>query len=391
MIKTTPFEMVFIIREPMVQKNRTEPYLSTYLHSKGGKMGLPIGGTFELTARCNFNCPMCYVHLSQDDIRARGKELTAQQWIDLAREAKDRGMVFALLTGGEPFIRKDFFEIYNAMKAMGLLISINTNGSLLEGEILRQLLENPPFRVNISLYGGCPETYRNMCGQDVFGRVVKNIRALKEAGVDVRLNLSITPYNRQDLEKIFSISRELDVHVKAASYMYPPIRVNGEFGCGNRLTAKEAAEARVEWDLLRFPPEIFAARAENLKELTEEIRECSVDMDEGVRCRAGHSSFWMTWDGTMMPCGMIPSPAAKPLETGFQAAWDHIREEIRKIRIPSKCSGCSMREACGVCAAVCLTETGEFNQVPEYMCQITEETIRATYQALEERKAANGD
>ena len=80
----------------------------------------------------------------------------------LAREAKDKGMVFALLTGGEPFVRKDFFEIYEAMKDMGLMISINTNGSMLKGEIRRRLIENPPFRINVSLYGGCIETYKNM-------------------------------------------------------------------------------------------------------------------------------------------------------------------------------------------------------------------------------------
>ena len=60
-----------------------EPILATRLHILGRKYGLPVSGTFELTARCNFNCPMCYVHLNQEDIDARGKELTAQQWIDL--------------------------------------------------------------------------------------------------------------------------------------------------------------------------------------------------------------------------------------------------------------------------------------------------------------------
>ena len=76
---------------------------------------------------------MCYVHLHQDDIDARGRELTAQQWIELGRQAKAAGMMFLLLTGGEPFVRKDFFEIYSALKQMCLLISINSNGSMLKG------------------------------------------------------------------------------------------------------------------------------------------------------------------------------------------------------------------------------------------------------------------
>ena len=94
------------------------------------------------------------------DSEKRGKELSAQQWLEIAEEAKNRGMLFALLTGGEPLLRKDFFEIYDGMRKMGLIVSINTNGSLLQGEILQKFLENPPARFNISLYGGCNETCR---------------------------------------------------------------------------------------------------------------------------------------------------------------------------------------------------------------------------------------
>ncbi len=367
-----------------MQKNRTEPYLSTYLHSKGRRLGLPISGTFELTARCNFGCPMCYVHLQHC---RPDQELTTQQWIDLARQARDRGMVFALLTGGEPFIRQDFFEIYGAMKRLGILVSINSNGSLISGEIRRKLLEDPPFRVNISLYGGCRETYRQMCGQDAFDQVVENIRALREAGVDVRLNLSITPYNRQDVAKILDIARELDVHVKGTSYMYPPIRLNGEFGTGNRLTAQEAAQCAVDWDRLRLTREQFALRAKAMEQLQAiEPPDCPVECEDGVRCRAGSSSFWMTWDGKMPPCGMMTTPVAKPLETGFQAAWDRIRQETAQIRTPAKCVTCPKKDLCSVCASVCLTETGRFDGVPEYVCEMTDGIIAKTLETWQGRK-----
>lgn len=373
----------------MAESNgRTEPYLATWLHNQGGQKGLPIGGNFELTPRCNFRCPMCYVHMDPAEAEKVGKELTAAQWIDLARQARDQGMMFALLTGGEPFIRKDFFEIYEAMKDMGILISINSNGSLLDGEIRERLLENPPVRMNISLYGGCQETYRTMCGQDAFDRVIGNIQALKEAGVDVRLNLSITPYNRQDIQKIYDISQALNVYVKASSYMYPPIRVNGgQVGCGNRLTAEDAARCGVEWDLLRFTPEQFAQRAEHMKaRIALDENECAADLDTGVSCRAGYSSFWMTWDGRMLPCGMMPGPGESPLEIGFEAAWARIRKQTREIRMPEKCAGCDKRSLCAVCAAVCATETGTFDGVPEYVCRQTEETIQATWDAYQKRK-----
>ena len=371
----------------MIQRKQTEPYLARYLHSKGAKLGLPIGGNFELTARCNFDCPMCYVHLKQEDIEAQGRELTAQQWIDIARQARDAGMVFALLTGGEPFVRKDFFEIYHAMKELGLLISINSNGSMLSGPILEKLLEDPPFRVNISLYGGSNETYCGMCGQPAFDRVVENIAALKAGGLDVRLNVSITPYNREDLEAICRKAEELGVHVKLASYMYPSIRVNGgKYGYGDRLDPEAAAAANVQWDQMRFTPEEFARRACAMHEFAlVEGPECAADLDEGVGCRAGSTAFWMTWDGRMLPCGMMPHPTAYPLETGFRAAWEQIREETRKLRMPAKCGSCPKRGACAVCAAVCVTETGKFDGVPEYMCAMTDAVIRETWNAYKER------
>lgn len=361
--------------------NQTEPFLVSYLHSKGAKLKLPISGTFELTARCNFNCPMCYVHMNQNEIHAtQRRELTTEEWIKLAKEAKDRGMFFALLTGGEPFMRRDFFEIYSAMKSMGIMISINTNGSLLQGDIRRQLLENPPFRVNLSLYGGCAQTYRNMCGQDVFEQVTENIKALKTAGVDVRLNLSITPYNQQDLEKIFKISQELGVHVKGTGYMYPPARRNGDqSGYENRLSPEEAAASSLKWDLLRFEREEFVQRAEKVKKLVEyETDRCAVEPDSGIECRAGSSSFWITWDGRMLPCGMMPKPEALPLEIGFDAAWNQILMKTKEIRMPAECAECEKKSVCGVCAAMCIAETGRFDRVPTYMCRMTDETIRLT-------------
>ena len=372
-----------------MKKSSTEPYISTYLHSKGRRLGLPIAGNFELTARCNFNCPMCYVHMTPEQVRSSGKEeLTARQWLEIAAAAKERGMVFALLTGGEPLVRKDFFEIYDGMREMGLLISINSNGSMLRGAILERFLEAPPFRFNISLYGGNNETYRNMCGIPAYDQVKENIRKLRQAGVDVSLNLSITPYNKDDLSQIYADAVELDVNVRASSYMYPSVRVNGEqYGCGNRLSCQESAEYAVAWDVLRFTEEEFGIRARNMAQMINEEQDgCPVEVGEGVRCRAGSSSFWMTWDGRMLPCGMLTTPVAYPLEVGFDSAWDQIRGATARIQTPAKCVTCDYKDICGACAAVYFTETGRFDGVPDYVCRRAEEIVRQTQKAWEKRK-----
>ena len=88
----------------------------------------------------------------------------------------------------------------------------------------------------------------------------------------------------------------------------------------------------------------------------------------------------MTWDGQMRPCGMMTFPTTYPLEVGFDAAWEGIRAETAKITTASKCSNCPKKEICGVCAAVCVAETGAFDQVPEYMCERTEAIIEKTWE-----------
>jgi hypothetical protein len=82
---------------------------------------------------------------------------------------------------------------------------------------------------------------------------------------------------------------------------------------------------------------------------------------------------------------MMPYPEARPLEIGFDAAWEHIKRETRKIRLPKECAVCAKRKVCPACAAVCVTETGSFEDVPEYMCRMTEETVARMGRACEER------
>ena len=71
----------------------------------------PANGAFELTSRCNLACRMCYVRHPAGEAAVQQRELTAAAWLSFAQEAVDQGMVFLLLTGGEPFLRPDFFEL----------------------------------------------------------------------------------------------------------------------------------------------------------------------------------------------------------------------------------------------------------------------------------------
>ena len=103
----------------------------------------PAHGAFELTSRCNLSCRMCYIRHAPGDPT---KELPASTWLDLARQAVANGMVFLLLTGGEVFLRRDFFEIYEPLTRMGLVLALFTNGTLITPDIAARLAQAPPSR-----------------------------------------------------------------------------------------------------------------------------------------------------------------------------------------------------------------------------------------------------
>ena len=356
-----------------VQPVTSEPFLSRYLNSKGISLGLPISGTFELTARCNFNCRMCYVHL-QNSAELIPRELTADQLLSLASDARDMGLIYLLLTGGEPFIREDFPYIYTELVKMGLVISINTNASLYNEEIRALFAKYPPSRINVTLYGGSEETYRSLCGNPSFEKVTANLRSMKEDGLQVRLNVSLTPYNVGDMEEIDRISRDMELQVKTSAYMYPPVRVTGEIGTNcARFTSCEAGSALSDWYKIHDPDDLFKARAKHILERKDAgvTDNCADVEQEGVRCRAGRSSFWLTWDGRLLPCGTMDIEASYPLRDGFAKAWDEVRERVAAIRLPMECSVCPDRMNCGVCASICKCEGGAFDKKPEYMCEMT--------------------
>ena len=238
-----------------------EPRLSAYLHARACAKGIPLAGTFELTARCNFNCRMCYVHLTPEEQRRRGAELTADEWLAIAEQARSQGMLFLLLTGGEPLIRVDFRYLLTELKKMGLMVSINSNASLIDDDWLDFFRHEPPSRMNITLYGGCNETYERLCGRPMYD--VHNIRALKALGIGVKLNASMTPYNVDDMDAIYAIATELGTPVQMASYMFPPVRRDEHAtGSNDRFTFQEAAACSVRWDRLRFSDEMFCQRAD---------------------------------------------------------------------------------------------------------------------------------
>ena len=368
-----------------------ETKIARYLHAKGKILGIPVNGTFELTPRCNFNCKMCYVHLTEAEQRQRGKELTAEQWLQIGEEAKNEGVLFLLLTGGEPTLRPDFPEIYQKLKEKGFVLTINSNGMLLEGEIRRMLCENPPSRINISLYGITNETYERQCGLPVYDRIISNITALRQAGIEVKVSMSVTPDNLCDLQSVYDKAKELGAHIQSTPYMFPPIRLHPEL-CGQnfRLPAEEAGRVMAEYEFANSTDEQLRRRYDALQNntlLPDEANDddCTDIEGEGVHCRGGVTTFWVDWDGKMLPCGQMIEPAADVLELGVAEAWRRTREATAAIRLPAECAVCSIKSICHPCAAMCYCETGSFGKKPEYVCEMRKAYFSRMMQMCKEK------
>src|ERR1035437_1764161 len=170
------------------------------LHCRAAEQRQPVNGTFELTERCNLACRMCYVCQSPGDSMLRAKELSTVAWLELTRQAIDNGMVFLLLTGGEIFLRADFFELYSPLTRLALVLTLFTNGTLITDSIAARLADAPPSRTEITLYGATTSKYESITGvPGSYYRCCKGIEALLKHNIQLDLKAIITKQNVEEI------------------------------------------------------------------------------------------------------------------------------------------------------------------------------------------------
>lgn len=349
--------------------------LTDYLYNKACKMKTPLSGTFELSPECNFNCSMCYVRKSKSEIlKSPRKPLTLEEWRNVALQAREEGMLYLLLTGGEPLIWPDFWTFYDELIDLGFIISINTNGSLIDQNAITHLKNKPPQRVNITLYGASDTTYKKLCGVDnVFTTVDTAIRTLQEEGITVKLNTSLTPDNVTDLDQIIDYAEERNTVFSVATYMFPPVRRDpAKIGTNRRFTPEESAKYTLHTFKRQQGDQLYRYHLERILQGYVEppgLDEGCIDpIDGSVRCRAGSASFWITWDGWMTPCGMMPEPKVDIRAKGFADCWKQLTIETDNLKLSGTCNSCSNRNICHACAAMAYAETGSHSGIPKYLC-----------------------
>ncbi len=366
--------------------------LTDYLYAKACRMRTPLNGTFELTPVCNFSCRMCYIRKTAKEVRESPRGiLTLDDWRRIAREAKNAGMLELLLTGGEPLLWPDFQTLYEELIDMGFLVSINTNGSLIDKAAIDCFRRKPPHRINITLYGASDETYKRLCGIDgVYARVDHAIRSLLDAGITVKLNCSLTPDNAEDIDKIVDYAKARGTVLSISTYMFPPVRRDPtQTGVNARFTPEDSARYMMRYLRRNRGEERFRGYVKSIldgKAFPLGLEpDCTDTADGRIRCRAGSASFWVTWDGWLLPCGMMPEPKVELKTQAFPDAWQTLTELTASIQLSGLCDKCPSREICHPCAAVAYAETGRFSGIPTYRCHAVQQMCR-----LAQAEAENG-
>ena len=129
-------------------------------------------------------------------------------------QMKEAGTLFVLLTGGEPLLYPGFREVYLGLRKMGMILTVNTNGTLLDEGWADFFAQHPPRRMNITLYGADEEAYEKLCHYPGgFEKTIRAIRLLRARNVDVKINGSLVRANEGNIKRIVDIAEKLDAAV----------------------------------------------------------------------------------------------------------------------------------------------------------------------------------
>src|SRR5437868_7922887 len=221
---------------------------SRFIHQHYSGRRAALEASIEVTRRCPLECLHCYNNLPMGDHEARKQELTTTEHFRLLDQLVEVGAFWLLYSGGEIFARKDFLEIYTYAKQKGFLITLFTNGILINEKIADYLREFPPFAIEITLYGRTKETYEALTQiPGSYDRCLRGIRLLMDRGLPLKLKTVGTSVNRHEVIAMKEFTeRELGLEFKFDSLLNPRIDCS-QAPLAVRLSPEEVVALDLNW------------------------------------------------------------------------------------------------------------------------------------------------
>ena len=336
---------------------------------------VPLTGSLAMTHRCHLRCVHCYLG-PERYAPPEGGELDTAFWTGVVGQIADAGCLNLLITGGEPLLRPDFAEVYGHAVRRGILVSVFTNGTLVDQRVLDLFDALPPQLVEITLYGASAEVYEGVTASPgSFARCLRGVDALLERGVPVGLKAMILSGNRHEIGRMREMARERGVDFRLDPAVFP---------CGSgdpeplayRIPADEAIAVEMEDEALLARTAEYYAR---MRGLPGEARLFT--------CLAGVTGFHIDPSGTLLPCLMVATHGYDLRRGSFREGWDSVLARFREQGIPPgyECHTCDLRFLCGSCPAQSGLETGSPHRRAEYMCRLGEARLAAIQPTLDSR------
>jgi radical SAM protein with 4Fe4S-binding SPASM domain len=339
---------------------------SGVMHQRQTGQRTPQQVSIEVTRRCPLECQHCYNNLPMGDQDARSREMTTEEHFRMLDELVEMGCFWLLYTGGEIFARRDFLEIYTYAKQKGFLITLFTNGTLINEKIADYLVEWPPFAIEITLYGRTKEAYEALTQiPGSHEKCLRGIELLRERHLPLKLKTVATSINKHEISAMRRFAEEdLGVEFKCDGQINPRIDCS-QSPLAVRLTPEEV----VALDL-NAPKGISEYRRLAKRDL--ENPPSLAQIDTTYFCGGGMNSFAVNAYGEMGICVISQQETFDIRQAGLKQAWEHSLQEVRmrkRTRV-TKCIECRIQSICAMCPANGEMENGDRESPVSFLCNV---------------------
>jgi radical SAM protein with 4Fe4S-binding SPASM domain len=321
----------------------------------------PISCTFELTPVCNLRCKFCYVALDP----YKGPYLSTQQIHRILDVLEGAGVLFLTLTGGEIFSRRDFLEIYRYAKAKGFLVTLFSNATMVTEKIADALREDPPFSIEVSVYGADAEHYEGTTQiPGSFARFERGVTLLQSVGAPLSVKTPLSKMTEDHVPALIAWAK-----ARGLPYKFDLALDGGHDG------AREQTLYRIEAKKGRSLYSDIRELAGLPREWMAPMPECNTRHEQGAeqlyKCVAGRTSFFVDGLGNASHCVIDREPVFPLLEMPWDEIWERIGAWVTQpLPSDAPCSGCGIRSSCGNCPARSRLATGNRFLKDTYFCDV---------------------
>ena len=335
-----------------------QPGLFERLKNSGKR--IPLSGSLEVTFRCNLRCVHCYLGDNRSGVPGE-QELTKEEIFGILDQVTEAGTLWFLLTGGEPFIRPDFMDIYRYAAHKGLLVTIFTNGTLLTPQIADELAELPPQLVEITLYGATKETYERVTGiPGSYERCMRGIDLLLERGIPLKLKTIVMQWNKHEFEAVKAFAES-----KGVGFRYDAMLIGAMNGVDGPFSQRlEPAEVVA----LEHPN---AQLQREFQALYDRLAGAQLD-DRLYKCGAAKNTYHIDPYGQLAPCILSRAQQYDLRSGSFRQGWEMFLQALRLQTAPrvEQCKDCHLLVLCGQCPGKSSLENGSLIEPVDFFCQI---------------------